>query len=340
MSADQPRDDHGRWTASGVGTSDAHAHPAGPFMDISKPDQAEKADQVAKIAATVANKLGYDPSKINVSDESRQFELNGKTMNYAGMATFPADPKLVVNPDGSKTIANANETGPVTLFTPHVGNDPNGIAGVAAHEITHQKWQAFRNDYTADMLKMKEDPDYQKNDKWVTYDANNPQHAALRAAGSMVTSPQEDGSEKIREPGFMRPDGMLNEPYASKYPAYQSMTNALKPSQDDFAKSDGVSDYSKEYWLGARTPVEKSFDKPDGTKQTYSTYAVDPAMAFHETLSEIGRLKYAGDPVYHKKLGDVDGKPVYFSTGKKGINPKWNTLYKAMDDNWKRRTSK
>jgi hypothetical protein len=101
-----------------------------------------------------------------------------------------------------------------------------------------------------------------------------------------------------------------------------------------------VSDYSKEYWLGARTPVERSYDKPDGTKQKYTTYEIDPGSAFHETLAEIGRLKYAGAPVYHRKLGEVEGKPVYFQTSKKGIDPKWNALYKAMDENWKRRNKK
>lgn len=339
MSTNESRDYHGRWTAAGVGASDARDHPAGPFMDISKPDQAEKADTVAKIAATVATKLGYDPRSINVSDESRQFELNGKTLNYAGMATFPPEPKLNVNPDGSKQIVNAGITGPITLFTPHVGSDPAGIAGVVAHEVTHQKWQAFRNDYRADMLKMQEDPDKDKKTQWVAYDANNPSHVAMQARGDVVTTPQENGERQIRE-GFMRPDGSLYEPYASKYPAYQAMTAALKPSQDDFAKSDGVSDYSKEYWLGARTPVEKEFTNPQGVQQKFSTYAVDPGLAFHETLSEIGRLKYSGEPIYHKKLGEVDGKPVYFAQGKKGINPKWNALYKAMDDNWKRRNGK
>lgn len=324
----------------GVGSSDAHTHPRGPFMNVSKPDQAAKADQVATVAAKVAARLGYDPTKINVSDESKTFDLNGKTMHYAGQATLPDEPKLVTNPDGSKTIVNDKATGPITLFTPHVGNDENGIAGVAAHEITHQKWEAFRNDYKSDMLKMQSDPDYNKRTAWVTYEPDNPMHAARLASGTMLSSPQEDGKQQIRELGFMRPDGLLNEPYASKYPAYQSMTAALMPSQDEFAKSDGVSDYSKEYWLGARTPVEKSYDKPDGTKQTYSTYAIDPKLAFHETLSEIGRLKYSKQPVYQKKLGEVDGKPVYFSQGRKGVDPKWSKLYTSMDENWKRRNSK
>ena len=295
-------------------------------MDISKPDEAEKADKVATIAADVANKLGYDPHSINVSDESRTFELNGKTMYYAGAATTPPPPKLVINPDGSKTITGQGDpsygVGPITLYTPHVGNDEGGIKGVVAHEITHQKFNALINDKESDWLKMQHDPDYQKDTKWATYDANNPAHAALKAAGAMISSPQADGKEQIREPGFMRPDGLLNEPYASKYPAYQAFTKATMPGVSELQKSDGVSDYSKEYWLGTHQST------------------VPPMLAVNETLAEIGRLKYSGDPVYHKKLGDADGKPVYFSQGKSGINPKWSALYKAMDDNWKRRNKK
>lgn len=322
MSENELRDYRGRWTAGGVGYSDAHAHPAGPFMDISKPDQAAKADQVATLAAKIAVKLGYDPANINVSDESRQFELNGKTLNYAGAAMRPPEPELRINPDGSKTVINADLTGPITLYTPHIGNDEATQTGVITHEITHQKFNALLTDYRTDYLKLQHDPDYHKDTQWVPYDPNNPLHVSMRAAGDMVTSPQADGKEQIREKGFMRPDGLLNAPYDAKYPAYQAYTKAMMPGTDEFAKSDGVSDYSKEYWKG------------------YQDRTLGSDKAYHETLAELGRVKFAGDPVYHKKLGEVDGKPVYFAQGHKGINPKWNALYKAMDENWKRRASK
>ena len=347
----EARDYHGRWTAGGVGAPvigggfvEAHSHPAGPYMAIQDPAQAQKADTVAKIAADVAKKLGYDPTSVNISDEKRTFELNGKTLTTAGWATRPPGPSATVNPDGSKQIIGGG-IGTVTLFTPHVGDDPAGIAGVMAHEVSHQKFNAFMSDRETDHIKMENDPDYHKDTQWVTYDATNPVHVGMSVGGAMMSTPQADGTVKIREPGFMRPDGLLNEPYASRYPAYQAYTKTMMPSNDQFAKSDGVSDYSKEYWLGTRTAIEKEYTQTldgvtTGTGQKYKTYAVNPNTAISETLAEIGRLKYSKETIYHKKLGEVDGKPVYFSTGKKGLKPEWSALYKAVDENWKRRNGK
>jgi hypothetical protein len=330
----EARDYHGRWTASGVGYSENHSHPAGPYMDISKPDQAAKADQAAKIAAGVASKLGFEPTSVNISDESKTFELNGKTLNCAGWATRPPGPSPTVNPDGSKQIIGGG-IGTVTLFTPHLGDDPAGIAGVMAHEVSHQKFNAFASDRETDRIKMESDPDYHKEDKWVPDPGG-------------VTFPHvtdKDGNPLKRELGFMRPDGLLNEPYASKYPAYQAWTKAMMPGQDAFAKSDGVSEYSKEYWLGARTAIEKEYTQTldgvtTGTGQKYKTYAVNPETAFSETIAEIGRLKYSKEPIYQKRLGEVDGKPVYFSTGKPGLKPEWSALFRAVHENWKRRNAK
>ena len=332
-----PRGEHGKWTASGGGFG---SHPDGPYMEVTKAQNAEKAHNVAKIAAQVANKLGFDPAEIHISDESKTFELNGKTLNYAGAAVQPEAPSMIVEPDGSKQIIGGG-TGTVTLFTPHVGDNPAGIAGVTAHEIMHQKFNALLSDKAVDQLKMAHDPDYGKDTQWITYDATNPAHVRMSVNGAMTSSPQPDGTVKIREPGFMRPDGTLNEPYASKYPAYQLYTKAMMPMNAEFAKSDGVSDYSKEYWLGNQTTVEHEYIKNQdtGEKGTIRRVSVPTLSAFHETLAEIARLKYAGEPVYHKKLGEVEGKPVYFSTSKKGVKPVWSTLYKAVNENWKRRNA-
>jgi hypothetical protein len=330
----EARDQSGKWTTGGGGFG---AHPEGPYMAVEKPENAEKADTVARIAAQVAKKLDFDPSGINISDESKTFELNGKTLNYAGWATRPPEPHLRTDPDGSKHVIGGG-IGTVTLFTPHVGNDPASIAGVAAHEIAHQKFNALLSDKNIDSLKMPYDPDYGKDSEWVTYDPTNPAHAEMKTNGALVSSPQSDGTVKIRQPGFMRPDGTLNEPYASKYPAYQAYTKAMMPMIKDFAKSDGVSDYSKEYWQGVQTPKTVEYVKDTGEKGTYRTQSIPTESAFHETLAEITRLKYSGDTIYHKKLGEVDGKPVYFSTSAKGLKPEWSKLYKAVNENWKRRS--
>jgi hypothetical protein len=331
----EARDQSGRWTVGGGGFG---AHPEGPYMEVTKPENAAKAHDVAKIAAQVAKKLDFDPAQIHISDESKTFELNGKTMNYAGWATRPKDPYLETNPDGSKQAIGGG-IGTVTLFTPHVGDSPEAIAGVTAHEIAHQKFNALLSDKNIDSLKMPYDPDYDKRPEWVTYNPGDPVHAAMKEGGALLSSTQGDGTVKIREPGFMRPDGTLNEPYASKYPAYQAYTKAMMPMVSDFAKSDGVSDYSKEYWLGYQTPQELSFVNAKGVEQKYTTASIPAESAFHETLAEITRLKYANVPIHHRKLGEVDGKPVYFMTGgKPGLKPEWSKLYKAMNENWKRRS--
>lgn len=329
----EARDQTGKWTASGGGFG---SHPEGPYMEVTKTENAAKANDVARIAAQVAKKLDFDPAQIHISDESKTFELNGKTMHYAGWATQPKDPYLETNPDGSKQTVGGG-IGTVTLFTPHVGDDPASIAGVAAHEIAHQKFNALLSDKNIDSLKMPYDPEYGRDPEWVTFDPANPAHAAMKEGGALVSSPQDDGTVKIRQPGFMRPDGTLNEPYASKYPAYQAYTKAMMPMISDFAKSDGVSDYSKEYWQGVQTPVERSFINANGAEQKYTTASIPVESAFHETLAEITRLKHSNQPIYHKKLGEVDGKPVYFSTSKKGLKPEWSKLYKAVNENWKRR---
>lgn len=291
--SNEPRDAKGKWTVGASG-GDNHAHPAGPFMAVSNPANAAQADRVATIAAGVAAKMGFDPLLINVSDESKTFELNGQTLNYAGAAHRPPEPGKHTDTDVKGTI---------TLYTPHIGEYTTQIEGTTAHEIMHQKWNAFNNDVRRDSLKMQEDPEYHKD-------------------GAYTTDPSENGGKPYfdRKQAFMRPDGLLNDPHASKYPAYQAYTKAMMPGTEEFSKSDGVSDYSREYWKG------------------YVNRTLGSDKAYHETLAEIGRLRYQGMPVYHAKLSEVDGKPVYFSQGAKGIKPVWNALYKAVEDNWKRRT--
>lgn len=258
----EARDEHGEWT-SGFGAIATH---------VSDPANAEKVAGMAKIASGVASDLHYDPALITVSDETKTFELNGKSYNYAGAA---------FTHDGS---------GKIVLYATQM-NDKTA-AGIAAHEIEHQKFQAFMNDYKADYARMEQDPDY-------------------------LDTKNKD---------FMRADGTLKEPYAARYPAYQTYTQAMAPGiYDGFSKSDGVSDYSAEYWKGYITPNS----------------GIRSDQAMHETLAEIARLKQEGGSVEHRKLGeDLQGNPAYFRTtaGIGKLDPMWANLYRAVDDNWKRRS--
>lgn len=281
---DEARDGHGRWTAGGAST--AGTHDAGPAMAVSDPANRAKADNVARVAADVAGKMGFDPGLIQVTDKRYSFELNGKTVFAAGVAYRPPEPEKHTDVDVKGTV---------DLFVPDMNNDKHSIEGVVSHEVMHQMFNQFRNDYRRDYLKLQEDPEYKTHNDWKT----------------------DENGNRVFKP-FMKADGLLNEPHASKYPIYQAYTKAMMPMSDEFAKSDGVSEYSREYWKGYQDRTI-GIDKP-----------------YHETLAEIARLRFHDEPVVHYKLGEVDGKPVYFSTVKKGIKPVWNTLYKAVVDNWKR----
>lgn len=318
----QERDEHGRWE-----DDDGNPSPSTVALAVLDPNNKEKADALAKIAEETARDLGFDPKFVTVSDESKQFELNGKQYNYAGAAFLDSHTD---NPE-------------IAIYTPHV--DANSAHGVLAHEIQHQKFQAFINDYRKDYEAMQRDLDYQKQTEWVPFDSSNASHVAREKAGEMVTT-----DRRIRE-GFMKPDGSLYEPYASRYPIYTAWTEANKPMSDDFAKSDGVSGYSRDWW------------------DAYAANKVQLPQAMHETLAEIARIKYgqqrdkaahvamvkyirehggtwtpADEKEWQKnrndRIGHIVRKKDGLLTARKNLDPIWNTLYRAVEANWKRRTKK
>lgn len=335
--SDEPRDERGRWTVGGA----SGVHEAGPVMNLTDPTTNHAlADQAAKLAAETATKLGFNPKYVTISDERRTFELNGSTRNYAGAAFLDSHTE---NPEIAVYL-------PFQTWQPKEGErqlDVSGVKGTTAHEVEHQKYQAFINDYRKDAEAMRSDPDYHKDSHWVPFDPNNPEHARLREKGGLLTS-----DNKIREPGFMQPNGLLNEPYDKKYPIYQAWTKANMPLSDEFEKSDGVSGYSRDWWDAYRN---RTVEKP-----------VQLPQAMHETLAEIARIRYGQDEMKaeHKanikfikanggdwtaedekkwqannkaQLGHIVRKKDGFLTKRKGLAPIWNDLYKAVEENWKRR---
>jgi hypothetical protein len=324
-------------------------------LATSDPASVEKANNIAHIAAQTAEKLGFDPKLITVSDESKTFELNGKTMYYAGAAILPR-PAMVgkldvlsiqqVERDGALSTRilpqDSTEVGPVVLYSSHIGSDPKEVAGITAHEIEHQKFQAFINDYRAERARMEKDPAY------------------------LATFPKwsEDGKTMISRGtnDFMRPDGLLRDPHADRYPTYQSYTQAMMPSISDFAKTDGVTGYSRDWW------------------NAWENRTANTEQAMHETLAEIANLKriyeftnaenkeaHEKNVAYIREHGGQwtpeqeaewkaynnrnnlpiriihlmrkptkDGAAMFLTT-KRGLDPNWNRLYKAVDANWKRR---
>lgn len=279
----EPRDKKGEWTTGGEK----------PFVSLTShtPESAARAEIISNLAAKSAAALGFKPTAINVTDQEHKFTLNGVERKAAGTADL--------------------KTGTINLYTGQIHTNED-VPGLMAHEVMHQKYQTFVNDYQAERAAMEKDPDYRKDSSLVTFDPANPIHAAQKAAGSLVFT-----NGQFREKGFMRPDGLLNAPYDAKYPTYQAFTNAHMTDSRDFAKTDGVSPYSREWW-----------DAWHG--QTAST-----SQAMHETLAEIARLKFEGNKVQH-----MVRKPDNLLTLRKTPDPKWTALYRAVEDHWKKRAKK
>jgi hypothetical protein len=106
--------------------------------------------------------------------------------------------------------------------------------------------------------------------------------------------------------------------------------NWKQKSGRGYRQTDGVSEYSRDYWSDLKTKGGQ-YDR-----------------AIHETLAEIARLQYtakqSGVPTEyrHWRLGEAEGKPAYFATGKdtNKLSPEWSNLYKLVHANWKQRNKK
>lgn len=294
---DQPRDNKGEWTASSASAA-LNTDGTKPYIALAdvNPTSVERAKTIAALAEASAKELNYDPSKINVTDKEHVFTLNGKELKAAGTAIL-SDGRGIINLHANQIATNED------------------VPSVMAHEVMHQKFQTFVNDYLAEKALVEKDPLYANRDigaKPVKFDPGNPVHAAQKAAGAVVF---DDGM--FREKPFMRGDGLLNAPYDEKYPTYQAFTKAHSVDARDFAKTDGVTDYSRKWWEAWHG-------------QTAST-----SQAMHETLAEIARLKFEGNDVQHivtKKNG--------LKTIRKTADPNWTKLYKAVEDHWKKRVKK
>lgn len=334
----EPRDELGRWTEGQSGKT--FVRPGHPMVNIGDVTHADAGKMVAERAAEVARRLGFPVEKMTITDTDYEFELNGQKL-FAG-GTYHRDT------DSIELRANR------LTFVQDGKVYPNGVAGVAAHEIEHARFQGLMNDYHAERDAMEKDPDYVRTTpKWE------------KAPGADDGTQRAVYPEGVKPDDFMRPDGTLKEPYASRYPVYTKYTEIMQKAGgvEGFAKTDGVSNYSKEYWVSWA----------NGKTQTDS--------AFHETLAEIGRLRYeqgrkkdaekdahearvaeikslggtwtdesekewrenssritAGFTNYHR--GEVEGKKVYFMTTKGSrdrLSPAWSSLYKLVEWNWKRR---
>ncbi len=272
-SPDQARDYHGRWTSNGGSLTDEGGSVAAG-KGVSR-------YEASKAAEKVSRHMAYNQSKINLSEDTRTFMLNGVEYTAAGDAN-------IYDPDGK-----------INLYINHLSSQ--SIEGVTAHEIEHMKFQGALNSYTREREAIWKDP------------------------GPPPDSTSENWYQRRGgNDAVVRPDGRPWPAYEGKYPAYTKMEDAFgQHSISEFAETDGVSDYSKEYWKGYR----------NGT--------VSSDIAMHETLAEMARIKYQTG-----KFPEHDGyrmMSVRGATAENYIPPpskaaisagqtRWRKLYRTVDE--------
>jgi len=179
----------------------------------------------------------------------------------------------------------------ITIFANNVNF--GNVDGVIAHEIEHIKYETALNRYRTDFNAIMAEPG--KTDD------------------------------------VMRADGSLKPAYADKYPAYTVMHEALHSHGTmAFATSDGVSDYSYEWW-------NRWIDR--------GKHGVDAKSAMHETLAEMARVKYTtkefpdhmGERVisYRERLSGSETPPKPSKAQIEKNAKLWRNLYGAVDKVWK-----
>jgi len=297
----EPRDEHGRWTSGSGSTKPSdklwatlHGDPNGPFVSLADPESnAAHARAISDIAGSVAKELGFNPSKINITDGEHKFTVNGKDMTAAGLAH--------------------RETGLITLYTKQLTE--SFTPGATAHEIMHQKWNAYLEDYRAEAAKVMTDPD---------------------GANSPYRGPD----------AFMKADGTLGEKYAARYPIYQEYTKLMMNSEKMRAE-DGVSDYSREYWnavnSGEANRVKGTYINSQGNVQEYTTSRITLDQCYHETLAEMARLDYENKKAKEKgsAIFNPVAPPARLKSGKASTarrSKDWEALYEAINRNWDKRS--
>jgi len=265
---DQERDDHGRWTGGGATAPEGQPVGEHPHIAIAENNpQAENVRRMSIMVENVSKNLGFPPTRITISDEDKKFMLNGKEYFYAGGADL--------------------QSGEVTLYSGHL--DAASTEPTTAHEIMHEKFQDFMNDYGKERDEVFKDPGPPPNP--------NSENIWERRGGSDAV---------------MKPDGTLREGYAEKYPLYQRMAEFDKAhSTEDLSKSDGITNYSKEWW--------KAWN--EGTAHT--------EQAMHETLAEMSARNY---------VLTGPNKDFYRQTGRtKNYDepaPEWKMLYDMVSNHW------
>ena len=150
-------------------------------------------------------------------------------------------------------------TGRIELWPDQI--KPSSVENVVAHEIMHHKYHAFLNALLIE------------------------ENAVRRAASNAGKN-------------LWYVNGLLKEPHDKQFPLLQAHRQVMAVGRDAFAKSDGVSPYSKMWWKAATA-------KPP---------AANDQQAFHETLAEMAAAE--------QRTGQLPGAP------------EWRALYALVNGQW------
>ena len=280
------------WKPSEVRTGSVVA--PSPPTDVSP----ARMGRIAEIVHEVADKNDFPKGRITISDEYKTFVLNGKTMSYLGAAWTRGDGQ------------NGEKKGDIKIYPRAAGwgiaND-DMFRGAAVHEIMHQKFQGTLDRYREEAERVWKDPGPPPDSEGKYY------------------WQKKGGSDAV-----VTPSGELREAYKAKYPTYDLIERVYDREwePEKWALTDGVSDYSHEYW--------EAFQNGTVTKE----------IAIHETLAEMARIKQAtGKFPEHSgahllrvrgkdpATGDWRAKPTagQITEGTK----RWRDLYRAVEKVYK-----
>ena len=255
--------------------------PGGPLIRVDDPQNYEYARRIALAATDVAKREGFDPTKIKVTDKDEKFNLNGMEYNKAGVAAY----------DGT-----------ITLFSKQMAGSQ--VFDVTTHEIMHQKWHEFSQDYREERA------------------------AAMKlpTTGDYRTDP-------------MKPDGTLREPYATQLPVYQQYTKLVEGTNEDpnlkerMAKEDGATPYSKDWWTAVEKGTARSEQAINETLAEMAMLRNQPSRVVEGGRSG-GPGPNAGPPTLKPNEKDQWGRPMPQPLFSPTPSKDWDALYKAVTAHW------
>lgn len=178
-----PRGYHGRWgngngvspdgtvvMAGGqrnvmVGPKAKTPGPDMPFVHVEDPNHLEYANRLSHMANRVALAQGFPPTKIGITDNDKQFALNGQMHEAAGMFF--------------------SQHGSITLFLNHLSG--GSAEDTLNHEIMHAKYDAFQTDVHD------EEKAFRLATAFDTNEATRPSHgpSAGLPIGKLTLTPEE-----------------------------------------------------------------------------------------------------------------------------------------------------